>query len=103
MRSEPIQLGYDEWSNTPKKYGDDGCLLDPASEGGQPSFCKKQAGGTVIKLPDGTTVTAYPDDDMEKIETYEDYKRIRQHGMMSLTIAAISVIGLLAFWNIKRK
>ena len=106
MRSEPIQLSYDQWSNTSKVYGDDGCLLDASSGSAQPSFCgKKKTGGQVITLGDGTTVTAYSDDSMAVTDTesFEDYRRIQQHSAMSLAIAAVAILGLGVFWSFKMK
>jgi len=83
-RSDPIQLGYDVWDSTPKIYGDNGCLLDPAgNDAPEPRFCKqlaKQKQGFVNYQEKSTG---------EKIASF--------------SIAIISLIGLVAFWAVKSR
>ena len=111
MRGDPIQLAYDDWSASPKPYGDDGCLVDPkASPAGtlQPRFCsiKQSNGGQVITLPDGTQITAYN----EGFENYGVQAQKRKYGIhfkpnaiLSVSVAALSILVLVAFWNLKKR
>ena len=110
MRGEPIQLDYDTWNNTEKLYDENGCLLedvDPDSNK-QPSFCNVNSKRNIIKLPDGTEVSAYSDDTMaqglytEGFQNYHIQRFKKTHSIMSFAIAVISVLGLMAFWNFKK-
>jgi hypothetical protein len=110
MRGEPIQLAYDAWDSTPKLYGDNGCLLDPKSAPAgtiQPKFCGKLANSQVITLPDNTKITAYTDG-------FEDYNSdnsgksnsiimFKPYAPVSFSLAIISIVGLFAFWSLKKK
>jgi len=113
LRGDPIQLEYDDWNSAPKLYRDDGCLADPksATKGTvQPSFCTKQAAGNVVTLGDGTQVMAYSmdasDNAIQSLDFFQDYKRRTlvksPHAVVSLTVAALSIMGLIAFWSAKR-
>lgn len=106
MRGDPIQLDYDTWANTPKIYGENGCIVDISGSKGsiEPSFCKPAAGYQVITLQDGTTLNAYSDDSMAVgYEGYEDYhNKVRMHKITSFTVAALSLIGLCIFWKMKK-
>jgi hypothetical protein len=81
-RSNAIQISYDEWKSTPKTHKDNGCVADPVKTPGleQPSFCSSDQG-------------------------FQDY-RAQKHPverMISLTVAAISIFALVAFWTAKSR
>jgi hypothetical protein len=76
----PIQLAYDEWEKTPKTHKENGCVGDPKANPNlpQPSFCGSQG--------------------------FQNYKREEKHPlhkMVSLSVAAISLAVLVAFWTSK--
>jgi hypothetical protein len=102
-RGDPIQLAYEDWEAAPKTYKEDGCLVDETDKDTkQPGFCKKATRSQVITLGDRTTVTAYD-------EGYGDYTSLQRKGrpntskLVSLSVAVISVMCLMAFWAAKRK
>lgn len=102
-RGDPIQLAYEDWQAAPKKYKEDGCLVDKTDTSTiQPGFCKKAVRSQIITLGDRTTVTAYD-------EGYDDYTSSQRNGrpntsrLVSLSVAVISVMCLMAFWAAKKK
>ena len=102
-RGDPIQLAYEDWQAAPKKYKEDGCLIDKTDTSTiQPGFCKKAVRSQIITLGDRTTVTAYD-------EGYDDYTSSQRNGrpntsrLVSLSVAVISVMCLMAFWAAKKK
>jgi len=91
-RGEPILLTRDEWEKEPKIYGDNGCLLVPSEEDEEPVFCKKwRENASVIQLPG-------EEDD----EGFRNYKH-PIHRMVSLSLVAISLLTLIAFWATKSR
>ena len=115
LRGEQIQLAYDIWAAAPKLFKDDGCL-DPKAKAAppdgtlQPFFCGKTT-SAVISLSDGSTVAAYNLDGSDKVEAmdyFEDFhhrKRLVKspYAVVSLSVAALSILCLLAFWGSKAK
>jgi hypothetical protein len=101
-RGAPIQLAYEDWQAAPKIYKENGCLIDQTDTGTkQPGFCKPATRSEIITLGDRTTVTAY-------IEGYDNYsdsyrKRPNMSRLVSLSVAIISVMCLMAFWAAKKK
>ena len=102
-RGDPIQLAYEDWQAAPKIYKEDGCLIDKTDTSTiQPGFCKKAVRSHIITLGDRTTVTAYD-------EGYDDYTSSQRNGrpntsrLVSLSVAVISVMCLMAFWAAKKK
>jgi hypothetical protein len=89
LRSDPIQLAYDEWSKAPKTHGENGCILDvkatpPSATLVEPSFCA----ATRTKAP--------------AKQGFQDYRHPMQK-MASLSVAAISLLALIAFWAAKAR
>jgi hypothetical protein len=76
----PIQLAYDEWEKAPKTHKENGCVGDPKANPGlqEPTFCKSRQG-------------------------FQNYREEKHpiHKMVSLSVAAISVLALCAFWATK--
>ena len=107
MRGTQVQLPYDQWEKQPKNYKPNGCLIDPkeAAQGSiQPIFCAKQNTVTQITLPDKSTVNAVGIDGFEdymvrapSINRSESVKKL-----VSLSVATIALMGLLAFWSVKK-
>jgi hypothetical protein len=102
-RGDPIQLAYEDWQAAPKIYKENGCLVDKTDTSTiQPGFCKKAVRSEIITLGDKTTVTAY-------YEGYDDYSDLQRRGrpntsrLVSLSVAVISVMCLMAFWAAKKK
>jgi hypothetical protein len=102
-RGDPIQLAYEDWQAAPKIYKEDGCLVDETDKDTkQPGFCKPATRSQVITLGNKTTVTAYD-------EGYDDYsgshkkRRPNTSRLVSLSVAVISVMCLMAFWAAKKK
>jgi hypothetical protein len=101
-RGAPIQLAYEDWQAAPKIYKENGCLIDQTDTSiKQPGFCKPATRSETITLGDRTTVTAY-------IEGYDNYsdsyrKRPNMSRLVSLSVAIISVMCLMAFWAAKKK
>lgn len=98
-RGDAIQLDYDVWDKTPKTHGENGCVKDPAKNPGlpQPAFCGKSGNQKVITLADGTTITA-----SEGFQTYYQEKHPMER-IVSLSVAMISLLGLMVFWSAKIK
>ena len=98
-RGDAIQLDYDVWDKAPKTHGENGCVKDPAKNPGlpQPSFCGKPGNQRVITLPDGTTISA-----SEGFQTYYQEKHPIER-IVSLSVAMISLLGLMVFWSTKGK
>jgi len=96
-RGDQIQLDYDVWDREPKTHGENGCVLDPAKTPGleQPRFCSSGGNVQVIRLPDGTTINA-----IEGFQAYYKEKHPMER-MISLSVAAIAVLGVAIFWGIK--
>jgi hypothetical protein len=82
-RSDAIQLAYDEWEKAPKTHNENGCLKDPSANPKipQPAFCPKK---TVAK------------------QGFQDYRNPMQK-MLSLSVAAVSLLALIAFWAAKAR
>ena len=98
-RGEQIQLNYEDWNNVPKTHADNGCVADPAKTPGlqQPSFCTGGRNIRTIQLIDGTSIQA--------IEGFYDFKEKHpSEKIISLTVAVLSIIGLMVFWggNLKK-
>uniref|UniRef100_A0A6C0ANF4 Uncharacterized protein n=1 Tax=viral metagenome TaxID=1070528 RepID=A0A6C0ANF4_9ZZZZ len=100
-RSDPIQLAYDEWDKAPKTHGENGCILDikatpPSAKLVEPSFCPAaRATGAATSATTGAAAKG-----PVKKQGFEDYRHPMQK-MLSLSVAAISVIALIAFWATK--
>jgi hypothetical protein len=77
----PIQLAYDEWDKAPKTHKENGCVGDPKANPGlpQPAFCSQGRQG------------------------FQNYREEKHplHKMVSLSVAAISLAVLTAFWASK--
>lgn len=84
-RSDPIQLAYDQWDMAPKTHSENGCIKDPVKTPPsatliQPAFCSANV----------------------KKQGFQNYdSKHPLHKMVSLSVAAISVLALTAFWTIK--
>jgi hypothetical protein len=114
LRGDQIQLDYDTWNKSPKIYRDDGCIANPAKvpkDTLQPYFCGRAPTATVT-LPDGTNISAFSMDGSGRVPTismdaFQDYNRRRlvksPHALVSVTVAAISVLCLFAFLSVKKK
>ena len=98
-RGDPIQLDYDVWNNVPKTHEENGCLKVSSKSSGlpEPSFCKGGANIQRITLPDGTSIQA--------VEGFQvSYKeKDPLHKMVSISLVAISCIGLVILWSSKLK
>lgn len=89
-RGDQIQLSYDEWEKVPKTHGENGCIVDPdktppSADLPEPAFCA----GTRTRIKQG----------------FEDY-RIEKHPlnkMLTLSVAAVSVLALVAIWATKSR
>lgn len=100
-RRDPIQLSYEDWQAEPKIYKDDGCLVDLSGTEIQPKFCKAKEPAQVLTLGDKSTVNIYN----EGFLNYSPYmlKRKNPHALVSLSVAVISIMVLIAFWGLKKK
>lgn len=100
-RGYPIQLDYGDWESAKKTHGENGCVLDPKADPGldQPKFCSASKSNVqTITLQDGTTIQA--------VEGFYNYVYREKHPaerLVSLTVAAISVLGLMIFWRASGK
>jgi len=88
IRSDPIQLAYDIWEKAPKTHNENGCIKDvaktpPSASLVQPAFCN-------------------PPVTKQGFQNYRGEKS-QTHKVVSLTLVATSLIGLLAFWSLRRK
>lgn len=94
-RGDPIQLAYDEWDKAPKTHGENGCILDvaknpPSAKLVEPSFCAaSRSTQRVINSP----VTK---------QGFKDYRHPLQK-ILSLSVAAISILALITFWSVKNR
>lgn len=103
-RADPVQLSYEDWQAEPKIYKENGCLVDANGTEGQPKFCSAKAPSQILTLGDKSTVNVY----REGFLNYSSYKQINQrrknpHALVSLSVAVVSIMALIAFWNIKKK
>lgn len=77
----PIQLSYDEWEKAPKTHKENGCVADPKANPGlqQPAFCSQGKQG------------------------FQNYREEKHplHKIVSLSVVAISLALLTAFWTSK--
>jgi len=94
-RGDPIQLAYDEWDKAPKTHGENGCILDvaknpPSAKLVEPSFC---AASRTTQRTINPPVTK---------QGFKDYRHPLQK-MVSLSVAAISILTLIAFWSVKNR
>ena len=113
LRGEQIQLDYDDWNKVPKIYNDKGCIADPSkvpADTAQPFFCTRIGKGNKLTLPDKTVVETYSLDSSSRAQTldfFQDYRRRTlvksPHALVSLTVATVSVLALLAFWSAKKR
>jgi hypothetical protein len=99
-RGDPIQLAYDEWDKAPKTHGENGCIKDikvnpPSAKLVEPSFCAKSR-ETKATAAKGTAKK------QGSSQGFEDYRHPVQK-MLSLSVAAISVLALVAFWATKAR
>jgi len=99
-RGDPIQLAYDEWDKAPKTHGENGCIKDikvnpPSAKLVEPSFCAKSR-ETKAAAVKGTAKK------QGSSQGFEDYRHPVQK-MLSLSVAAISVLALVAFWATKAR
>lgn len=101
-RADPIQLDYEKWQSEPKIYKEDGCLVDPNGKEEQPKFCKAKAPSEILTLKDKTTVNIYREGFMN-YSPYKVYKRRNPQALVSLSVAVISIMALIAFWGLKKK
>lgn len=107
LRGEQIQLAYDTWAAAPKYFKEDGCLDPNASAPAgtlQPFFCGKTNGAN-IRLPDNSTITAYTLDGSSSVPTMESFHNYNRrlikspYAVVSLSVATVSILCLLAFWG----
>jgi hypothetical protein len=100
-RGDPIQLSYEDWQAAPKPYKDNGCLVDETDTTTvQPNFCKPATRSQQITLGDKSVVTVYSG--FTDYTTNEKRKRPDTNRLVSLSVAVISIMGLMAFWAKKR-
>lgn len=100
-RGDPIQLSYEDWQAAPKPYKDNGCLVDETdTTSKQPNFCKPATRSEQITLGDKSVVTVYSG--FTDYTTNEKRKRPDTNRLVSLSVAVISIMGLMAFWAKKR-
>lgn len=98
---DPIQLSYEDWQAAPKPYKDNGCLVDETdTTTKQPNFCKPATRSEQITLGDKTVITAYSG--FTDYTTKERLKRPDTNRLVSLSVAVISIMALMAFWAKKR-
>jgi hypothetical protein len=104
LRGKQVQLPYDEWNKQPKNYATNGCLKDPSQGGAQPIFCAKQNTVTQITLPDKSTVNAVGIDGFEDymVRTSSVNRSDSAKKLISLSVATIALMGLVAFWSVKK-
>ena len=116
LRGDQIQLPYDTWSSAPKLFKDNGCIDLSANNipAGtlQPFFCTASPNATqVVTLGDGTQITAYTlgsDDGIEVMDDgFEDYRmsqiRFKPTALFSVSLAVLSVMGLLVFLQVRKR
>ena len=101
-RADPVQLAYEDWQAEPKIYKEDGCLVEPSSKDPQPKFCSAAAPSQVLTLGDKSTVSIY----REGFLNYSPYRaqaRRNPQALVSLSVAVVSIMALIAFWGLKKK
>lgn len=101
-RADPVQLAYEDWQAEPKIYKEDGCLIEPSSKDPQPKFCSAKAPSQVLTLGDKSTVNVY----REGFLNYSPYRaqpRRNPQALVSLSVAVVSIMALIAFWGLKKK
>jgi hypothetical protein len=101
-RADPVQLAFEDWQAEPKLYKENGCLIDPKGSDIQPKFCSAKGPSQVLTLGDGTTVNTY----REGFLNYSPYKpqaRKNPQALVSLSVAVVSIMALIAFWGLKNK
>jgi hypothetical protein len=99
-RGDPIQLSYEDWQAAPKPYKDNGCLVDSTDTTTvQPGFCKPATSSQQITLGDGTVVTAY--NGFTDYSAQQKVKRPDTNKLVSLSVAVVSIMCLMAFWSKK--
>lgn len=114
LRGNPIQLPYEDWSKAPKLFKDNGCLDLSAnnipSGTQQPYFCYASSNATqVVTLGDGTQVIAYTlgSDGVEVMDGFENYSkssmRLKPTALFSMSMAVLSIMGLMVFLRLKRR
>jgi hypothetical protein len=101
-RRDPIQLAYEDWQAEPKIYKEDGCLVNANGTEPQPKFCNTSLVPQVLTLGDGTTVNTYREGFLN-YSAYKPQKRRNPQALVSLSVAAISIMCLIAFWGLKKK
>lgn len=101
-RADPVQLSYEDWQAEPKIYQENGCRVDPDGKEEQPKFCKAKAPSQVLTLGDKSTVNIYSEGFLN-YSPYKVYKRKNPHALVSLSVAVVSIMALIAFWGIKKK
>jgi hypothetical protein len=99
-RSDPIQLAYDEWDKAPKTHGENGCIKDvkatpPSATIVEPAFCPAARASSAAAAKASTRRQG-------SSQGFEDYRHPTQK-MMSLSVAAISILALIAFWAAKAR
>lgn len=100
-RGNAIQLAYDEWDKTPKTHGENGCILDvaatpPSATLVEPTFCPGTRTTGATGVPAG--IPRVPGG----IQGFQDYRHPLQK-MLSLSVAAVSLLALIAFWAAKAR
>jgi hypothetical protein len=119
LRGSEIQLPFDQWEKIPKTHRPDGCIVRENKEKGiaapkdasgntinpksllEPVFCKPTSKKSPVTLGDGTSVWQYEyfDNYSDKYLTFEP----KPTALVSLSVAIVSIMSLLAFWNIQKK
>ena len=99
-RSDPIQISYDVWDKAPKTHGENGCIKDikvnpPGANLVEPSFCS----GARAKSAAAAKGSAKR---QGSSQGFQDYRHPVQK-MLSLSVAAISLLALIAFWATKAR
>ena len=112
LRGDPIQLPYDAWSASPKRFKDNGCIDLSANnvpkDTIQPFFCTASPAATqVITLGDQTQITAYTmgSDNVQVMDGFENYGsfiRFKPNAIFSVSIAILSMMGLIVFLQIRK-
>jgi len=93
-RSDPVELSYEQWDKAPKTHSENGCLIEKEANPNlqEPSFCS--ADRKKASANSGANSTAK--------QGFQDYRHPMQK-MLSLSVATISLIALIAFWATKSR
>jgi len=102
-RADPVQLSYEDWNAAPKIYKENGCRVDEAGTEVQPIFCKASAPSQVLTLGDKSTVNIYREGFLNYSPQKIKVRRKNPHALVSLSVAVISIMTLIAFWGLKKK